>query len=713
MISGVGREAVRQDRYWKDERCAIELVAIRQLKLLIDLKRENRNNICAVGYEPLLESRNSVVYAIKIGERILGVIKVAHNHERAFIEEIKWNIAVCLGDSDNFVPTIAWNYRDPSMMSGGEDFSGRIDSQGRFSIDRGLKKPKCYAFEPYIEGYHVPVKDRGEWLKTAFMGIVYGIFDGHDKNMLYDEKAKRAYLIDYVQTMPPRNVPLVWSSVLRPFLRLAHMCDAYAAQPFTQEEKQSIYERLQKYHDSLPRLKAYLNAFIVRKKLCYVDKSQFDPELGVNALEERIDKTKRLLDGGVSTFREIIFKLCPFYEWQALFIHLEQFRCGHGYNPQKFEGVGNCELSTIIVNLLNAGISPSDVIQDLENDMPFYEILSKYKPKFYINASDSLSDRSKAFYKKLDHVNRSAVFSGADVHSDRHLFQLDYYRDRLKIAGIKFDEINGWLYVYYNGLRLAVHPLIIPDKIHLLYKEGNLPLMTFEEFKKRPSPEVKYAMHILDYCALKRIKVIAAEKVALIIKWAGLKRGESFVGQIHDKAEFILFYRKVNGKRGQKPIKLTEDIYFKDDPALAYVKSSSFVDLDALKIPYKIENGLGWINIHNERCSFYSLHSYYVVSVGKGELPPMTALHLDAWLKGDMWEFHVLKFLSHLNFCLADFQQDIPVVQSYLIQQIKGSSTFYLYKKDVPILKEYRMEIRPNQIQITDQFGIKASYPLE
>ena len=713
IVSDINKTTHPVTHYWKDGRCKIELIAIRQLKLLLDLKREIKNNLSAVSYEQLLNSINSNVYCIKVVTKILGVIKVTQNHERALIEEIKWNIAVCLGDSENFVPTMAWKFRDESEMKGGESFAGRVDAHGRYVVDRGLKEGRCYALEPYIDGKHIPIKNRQEWLKTALMGIVYGIFDGHENNILYDESAKKAYLIDYVQSMPPRNAPLMWGGVLRPFLRLSHMCDAFATDPFTPAEREWICERLQRYKDCLPKLKAYLNSFIVQKKLCYVAKSQFDAQMAVEALEERLDKTKIRVEGRVSNFQELVFKLCPFYQWQAIFIHLDNFSNGFKFDRQKFNGVGNCDLYTIIKNLLNNGISVAEVVDDLENGLPFDEVFTKYKNELKILNPASISDRTDNYYRKYNNLLRSAVFSGADVYEDRNLFHLDYYRLQLRFADIKYEESKSWLYVYYYGGMRAMHPDIISGRIHLIYKQGNLPSMTFEEFKKIPSTHVDYAIHILNYCFEHKIKVIAADKVALIVKWAGLKRGESFVGQIYDKAEFTLFYRKANGKRFQKPIKRTADILVQEELEVKIEPINPFLELDDLKIPYRIEGGKGSILIKNERCPIYNLHKFYVVSIEKGQLRPMTAIQLKTWLKGEMQEFNLLKFLSSLNFCLSDFQQDMPIVDSYLIQQIRDSDTFYFYKKDVSVLKEYRMEIRGDQVHLINLEGEKERYSLE
>ncbi|MFN4174988.1 MAG: hypothetical protein ACK4HV_07805, partial [Parachlamydiaceae bacterium] len=426
-------------------------------------------------------------------------------------------------------------------------------------------------------------------------------------------------------SMPPKNAPLVWGSILRPFLRLTQVSDPFAATAFSEEERTWMIERLKKYLDSLPALKAYLDAFIIRKKLSYVDKTQFDPDFSFNALRERVIKTKQFIEAGVENFRELIFKLCPFYMLQALFIHLDYARKGSAFDSKNFEEVGNCDLKTLARMLFASGVDPNDIIQDIYNAHSFDRIFNDYKEKFRSKKNVLPEDRFRAFCRKMKEIGQDAAFSGADLYRSRNEYLIEYYRERLKFARILFWEKNKWLYVEYQGLKLAVRPLFIHDKIHLLYKDGYLPLMSIEEFKMPPSHETKHAIDILDYCFSNRIKVVAADKMVLISKWASLKRGEFFVGQIQDKAEFILFNRKLNGKREQKKISASTDIVINREPLMEIERVNPFLALDDLKIPYRFENGVASIQIENEWFKLNAHHGFYTITVGVGELAPLSA----------------------------------------------------------------------------------------
>lgn len=675
-------------------RAPIEWVAIQTLHSLFSARREIRNNIKAVTYEKLLESNNSAVSAIKIKENILGVIKVAADHSRAIIEEVKWNIALCLGDGDNFVPTMAWSYRELANLSGGSGFEGRLDEQGNFIVDRGLGKAHYYTFEPFISGTHAPISCRKEWLKTAVIGIVHGFFDGHSKNFLWD--GKKAHLIDYTQTMPARNAPLCWGAMLRPFLRLAHMRDIFSCIEFTPDEIESIKAQIQRYRQNLPRLKAYLNAFIVRKKLSYVNVSQFDADNAVKAMEERMEMLERGIASNIKTLRELVFKICPFYKWQAVLLQLKHYSAKGVFDPTLFDNVGNCSISELILKLVKAGIDFKSLVQDFENDLSFDSILMKYK---------KVADPSCVYETKVDskHFNillKNAVFSGADIHQDRELFQLEYYKACLTLAGIKFEQRQNWLYVDFYGRKRPIHSLPVPDKIHIMYRDGNLPVMTFEEFKSKPSLEVEFAIKILHFCYEKRIKVIASDAVSLKGYWAKLKRGEWFVGQIQDRGEFTLYYRQLDGKRKAKKIRDTSDIQFPIPAQTEVPQGNPFAPLEALSIPYIMAGGKALLEIEGMQCPVHNLHGYFVVTIGKAQLRPLSAIGLQDWLKGDKWEFKYLNLLNRMNFILSESKQDLPVVDSYLVQQIAGTDEFYYYTKGETRLNEVRLKLMNGVIKL-------------
>lgn len=572
---------------------------------------------------------------------VIGYIKALKNptlHNNAIIEKIRWDLAVLAGDYSCHAPT------QISLIS--------LPQQPKF----------VFHVQPHIEGE--PVTDVFEkkgsipkraLLKSLIMTVVYGGFDDHFNNLMYQES--KIVHFDNAGSFPYGSKFIFWSGLhllsFRPVvLRFKEM-----GEELTPEEIAFIKRELLHYQACLPKFRTYFNRIDIKKMIGRGDMCLINTEKSLLGMQERITLALAgLEDKKPFCARSWIFSSFPFFRVATALSMVE--------NNKKFEKailhLNEKGLLEVLRGVAKKGKNPIEVIKmaiehdDIEkmsdrlfNELPYCDLSELERGLShaveFIESSSEIEFKNDGTYdiKLVKHeVLAELLKKGVKLHKN----EVDVFWEEKKLV-IRQDKTIVLVYPPFCSKPLSIDEFVL--MAHGALEEPEIKKFN-EEMKKHTIPVASGFLH-----SLETIKVSMSPNTYRVFQVIGGANDRFFVAEKDNKGNVY--------SRGIEPI-VEKVLEIKERYRLLNL-DKSIIKISELRIDSKT------FAVFPGNCA-----GTFLLRVGKLFLPPMYKHEIEAWVKGEKRELELLNALNGLNVCLG-----LPILHplkegEYLLHQEKDAS---------------------------------------
>lgn len=295
-----------------------------------DLFSAERKGIAWAAQEENLKNEDislNEIYKLKDPNSLatLAYFKVGIGGEKAtgVMEKLMWDIALIMGQEDQFVPTKTSRIRSKASRQEKDPQSAltwtkKGDLASLIQLSKGKKGGIQVAQKgDTLEEYRGPI-DKAELTKGTITTSIFGMFDVREANIIRTDEGKLKFF-DNTRSLPNSNSVIQYGAFgLKPSYNSCLLKYEESYTPLDPVEITSISEEIEKIDKSMKKLEKFLNSPLAKKQIASLPPGWLSTQDALNAMKERIANIKTALQRReIKTLCDVVFAANPDYKFFA------------------------------------------------------------------------------------------------------------------------------------------------------------------------------------------------------------------------------------------------------------------------------------------------------------------------------------------------------------------------------------------------------------